>query len=165
MIIIVEGIDRIGKTTLCKRISEHLGYPIFKDSFLLSTKLDKNAKHTISEKLLTTINLLNSLGEEANIVVDRFYLTELVYGCAERNYLNHFTLVVENDLKKLNAVLILMHPTNIEMSSKEHGKDLSKHEKDFVNQYESVRLTKFQCNYDTMQLAIDWLDKQLEMRK
>ena len=30
MIIIVEGIDRVGKTTLCNRLRQELGYPVFK---------------------------------------------------------------------------------------------------------------------------------------
>lgn len=165
MIIIVEGIDRIGKSTLCKRISEHFGYPIFKDNFMIGTELNSNAKNVMSEKLLTTINLLKSLGEETNIIMDRFYLTEMIYGSVERHYINHFTLQVEQEMKKLNAVMILMHPTNIKKSNEEHGKDLSAHERCFKDQYESVPFEKFQCNYDSMQLAVDWLDKLSESRQ
>ena len=78
-----------------------------------------------------------------------------MYGILERGYdtglaKKHLKLIDEA-LKKANALLILMEPTDIEMSSHEHGKNLTPYFALMQNAYKQSTVTMLTCNYDTIQ--------------
>lgn len=75
--IIIEGVDKCGKTTLAKFLSEKLKMPIKKFS-----APDKNPFDEY-------INFL--LNENTPHIIDRCYMSELAYGPAKRivSYINH----------------------------------------------------------------------------
>jgi thymidylate kinase len=127
MIVIVEGIDRTGKTTLCKEL-EKKGFLYIKDN-------SKRAKTQEEEdaKLATYTSVICGLGVKRNVVVDRMHATEYVYGQVERGYISRGALDADEKLgDKKNVKLILMLPEDIEKSSLEHGKDLKAHNDMFV---------------------------------
>ena len=124
MIIIVEGIDRVGKTTLCDKLKNECGFEIFKDGFIAK----RNMNEVIgAEKLLSTLNFLKIVKNQ-NIVLDRFYLTEFVYGSLERGYTNNFIFKIDKEIAKLDCALVLVKPTDIKQSSHNHGRDLKMHD-------------------------------------
>jgi len=143
MIIIVEGIDRVGKTTLCKMLNEEIGYPILDDRSIF----DKNKEISMiveAERMSAQISLLKYVD---NIIIDRFHISEYVYGLVEREYENTFMFRIDKKLAKLNAVLILVNPVDINKSSEEHGKSLLRHQQAFKLFYCISGMKKFECNY------------------
>lgn len=124
MIIIVDGIDRVGKTTLCNLLSESLDYPISKDDVRYALTYDDMLIGT--EKNNTFVNLIEQ-GCLKNIIFDRFHFTEFTYGVIERGYINTFMIDIDKRLSNLNVLLILVKPTDVNFSSNEHGKSLNKH--------------------------------------
>ena len=89
MVIIIEGIDRVGKTTLSEMIEER--YRDFMDfiRFRDDTRYVHNHlnKAVNTEKINTLQNLLEA-GLVDNIILDRYHITEFVYGAIERSYKN-----------------------------------------------------------------------------
>lgn len=89
MIIIVEGIDRVGKTTLCEMIEEH-----YKESLNIKRFRDNTRyAHNHNDMMVNTEknNTIVSMIEEDiihNIILDRFHITEFVYGAVDRSYKN-----------------------------------------------------------------------------
>ena len=70
-IIIVEGIDRVGKTTLCEKLEDELGYKRFRDDFRYYGNYKQ--KSINNEKINTLMNLIEG-GFIDNIILDRFHL-------------------------------------------------------------------------------------------
>lgn len=125
MIIIVEGIDRVGKTTLANMISKECNYPLFKDNPKYNTiYTDKTIN---SEKINLLLNLME-INALQNIILDRGHFTEFVYGIVDRDYVNDDVWGFDERLAELdNVLLIYVKPEDIERSTREHGSDLSHH--------------------------------------
>lgn len=151
-IIIVEGIDRVGKTTLVNKIVEEYGYKIFKAEL---PELINGYDEIIKMKaILSILKLL----ENDKIIFDRFHFTEYVYGALERDYLNLDVISIDQELAKLNSLFIYMKPTDINKSSEEHGSDLTKHDVLFDALYLMSDIEKMKCNYNSMDKIIKYLD-------
>lgn len=159
-LIIVEGIDRVGKTTLCNKLSTELNIPIFKDNCTYEGYNDKRVNY---EKMNTIVNMLEQL-EVQDFISDRLHLTEMVYGAFDREYdSSDLIKSIDKRLSKLDVLLILVKPTSIEKSSKEHGGDLRRHERLFKILYDCSTLDKMSCTYDTLHVAVanvkSWMEK------
>lgn len=158
MIIIVEGIDRVGKTTLCNALSTELNIPIFK-------KDRTECPLSIYSKDDVLVNFGNACGlidawrmSNENIIVDRFYWTEYVYTKLERYPAMPMTLTqfIEDHMFMHNDKFITAYvrPTDIKWSSSQHGSDLSEHLSLFDKVYSCSKLRKFITNYDKLNEAI-----------
>jgi len=160
MIIIVEGIDRVGKTTLCNILSKKFNLPIYKHIGDFEYSRMDNDNET--DKFLQILEICRL--SETYIIFDRFHLTDYIYGVLGRNYsidkaLKNF-VQIEEFLNKMSdgVILIFMQPTDLERSSKEHGSDLSKHNAMFFDLYKISKIkNKFQCSYNTMNEAIEYI--------
>lgn len=154
MLLIVEGIDRVGKTTLCKKLEEELGFFIYKDPRFLDFKeaTSKQAQLVMVDKMRSILYAIENLAYSENIVLDRFHLTELVYGildreCDVRDSIKYFDKIdVLSSLLGFKMFLVL--PVDLERSSKEHGSDLTLHDTLFRKTFEMSRLDKQCVNYD-----------------
>lgn len=153
MVIIVEGIDRIGKSTLCKKLSEKLGFPIYKEIGVEKKSREGNVRSQMSLLSLSQTT-------KCNVIFDRLFASEFVYGVLERDY-----IIIEaiKDFQEALGVLaeipdiiyVGMYSTDIKKSSKEHGKDLSEYDRLFTmtNRFVKEKLSKKQdarvifCNY------------------
>lgn len=157
MIIIVEGIDRVGKTTLCNLISSEMKIPILKDRTVSGMEKTQSITREIAtEKIFTTLNVLRALGPKTDIIIDRFHVSEWVYGQVNRGYINDFMpLHIDSELAKLNAVLILVEPDDIELSIKKHGSDLHKHDELFKKYmiYFSI-MRRLRCTYSNLDVVL-----------
>lgn len=89
MIIIVEGIDRVGKTTLCEMIEERYKEVMDIRRFRDNTRYAHGHTDMMvnTEKNNTIVSLIED-GIIQNIILDRFHITEFVYGVIERSYKN-----------------------------------------------------------------------------
>ncbi len=80
MIVILEGLERTGKTTLAK-IFEEYGFVNFKDH----NHLRNFSVENIAERLDSTLSTLVALDKKGiDIVLDRFHISEYIYSTAKR---------------------------------------------------------------------------------
>ena len=167
MIIIVEGIDRVGKTTLCNRLSNEFNIPVHKYKGIVDYKNMKNIEET--DKMLMAIQLLQETN--SNIILDRFSFSDYVYGLIERDYAtipaSKNLFLVDEALSKIDDVfLILVEPTDIERSSLEHGSDLSMHKKMFDDVFkESHVKNKWKCTYNTIGEVVSFIKSKNNIKK
>lgn len=129
MIILVDGIDRTGKTTLVEKLSMEFNYPVFKDDTRYS--LSHGNMVLNSEKLNTLINVIEK-GLVKDAIFDRFHWTEFIYGKVDRGYVNCDVYDMERRLENYsiktgNVVQVIMYPDDIDRSNKEHGSGLNEH--------------------------------------
>ena len=166
MIIIVEGIDRVGKTTLANKLDTELGIDVLKMDRAggnNSSTYDSAYKNFI--RMMTLVEFWNWNGFDQDIVIDRFHWTEAVYSKVDRNNDKPLELmkVVENSmlLHRNKYVIVQVQPTDIERSSSEHGSDLSEHEALFDKLYEQSDLQKIRCKYGSIDKVVKKIDSYL----
>lgn len=160
MIIIVEGIDRVGKTTLCNKLSQKFNIPIHKYKGLIKYNKMDNTEET--DKTLGLIQLLKETG--SSIIFDRTYFSDFIYGMLERNYnidiaVDNFR-IVDDAISELDDVfLIQVLPVDVNKSSNEHGKNLAIYNNEFIDLYKHSKIkNKWQVTYNTMDEAVMFID-------
>jgi len=162
LIVIVEGIDRVGKTTLCNKFVEH-GFKLFKDSYFEGMKITKDVA---LEKLNTSLRFLEIFKNE-NIVIDRFHMTEFVYGALERNYTSFEIEIIDKKLSELDAILILVVPTDksdLKRASEAHGKDLEIYQAIFEAFFKvSTIRKKYTCDFNSINDVVKSLTEQFDI--
>ena len=154
MIVIVEGIDRVGKTTLVNKLVQG-GFINFKDEFILGDHnllIDNFEDYSVG-KCESFYVLAKSLSDSGkNVVIDRLYLTELVYGACDRlgsNQVACFGLdtLFENE----GAILCWVKANDLELSNKLAGVDQTKKEDMFKFYFDlSSNTNKIICDYTTI---------------
>ena len=162
--IIVEGIDRVGKTTLCNKLSENYKIPIYRHIGERNFKTIDNDIET--EKFFQILEICKL--SNAFIIFDRLYLSDYVYGTLERDY---DIIKASNNLKALedyigesfnNIVLILVCPTDINESSRQHGKDLSKYNEIFMQLFKESNIrNKIMCDYNGIDNAVKFVGEKI----
>ena len=110
LIVVVEGLERTGKTTLCKEF-EKRGFVYFKDF----NRINKHICLGMESRLDTTLTFLQNLSENGvNVVVDRLHISEYAYGKIFRKGYSANVDYIDNAISKLNSVLILCKSDNDE---------------------------------------------------
>lgn len=148
MIIVVDGIDRVGKTTLCNELSKMLGYKVFKhDGSEFDYSLMDNENET--DKMSQLIDMLSIT--DGDIIFDRFHLSEFAYGLTDRNYILGRAFanlkLIDGKLADMNSLLIKVNPVDIDRSSMEHGRDLSLYQSMIDVAYNASTMHKCECDY------------------
>lgn len=154
--IIVEGIDRVGKTTLVNLLKEKTGMPVLNDTYLYEERNMRRDKRVNIEKVKTIVNFARQVSDK--FIVDRLHWTEMIYGYCDRGYDNVVPVLdIEKELIELGTKIILVVPTDLEESSRQHGNDLSKHARIFEVIFENSNMNKFKCDYNTLNDAVRWV--------
>ena len=110
LIVVVEGLERTGKTTLCKEFEER-GFVYFKDF----NRINKHICLGMESRLDTTLTFLQNLSENGvNVVVDRLHLSEYSYGKIFRKGYSANVDYIDNAISKLNSVLIYCKDSDFE---------------------------------------------------
>ena len=110
LIVVVEGLERTGKTTLCKEFEER-GFVYFKDF----NRINKHICLGMESRLDTTLTFLQNLSENGvNVVVDRLHLSEYAYGKIFRKGYSANVDYIDNAISKLNSVLIYCKDSDFE---------------------------------------------------
>lgn len=151
MIVIVEGIDRVGKSTFC-RILQGRGYKLL-DSKIHTYQSNVSAEiydRLQEERTVAQAQLLSLLDKSEKIVIDRFHLSQAVYGLYERGRTTWSHMQLLEEFISHNSILVYIRPTNIDKSSIQHGKDLSKHAEYFDTLYDMSSLNKVTGTYETL---------------
>ena len=162
MIVIVEGIDRVGKTTLCNKLVAN-GFVLLNEKCQLPiSNLDRQMIE--QERIHSQLAVLKLIKNE-NIVIDRFHLSQIVYGSVNRNSLDTTMFNVDEELAKIGAKLIIVNPEDLTKSSEEHGSNLDMH---FIMFEMCKRCTKMQyystC-YSSLSCAVEWIMELLGENK
>lgn len=132
-IVVVEGIDRVGKTTfaekLVKRANENGKMLLIYKHPELIVKYGEMDTSNETDKMFQMLQLTEMFGGE--VVFDRFHISEFVYGVVERKYklseARENMIKIDNLLSGLNSFLVYVKPLDIVWSSNEHGKNLKRY--------------------------------------
>lgn len=149
MIVIVEGIDKTGKTNFCKRLSGKTGISVFREPVDFNNwryKYSEDVREIMCEKMKSMVRLLKET--YSDVIFDRFHLSEWVYGTIERGS----TMVsglreIDGILHELGAKVIVFHPIDISYNSKVHGRDLLYHEEMYQTCGEFSKCDIINCTY------------------
>ena len=129
MIIVVEGPDLSGKSTLAKNLATELGYKYIKWPY--SSKILEKCPDESGETFLNTIKQF----KDVDMVLDRGFISNIVYVEAyDRDY--DFTYIY-NLVEELNPIFISLEPTSQVIHSR-----YEKRGDDFVNKLELEKLIK-----------------------
>lgn len=148
MVIIIEGLDRTGKTTLANKLSERFNIPIYKkDREELGNTFFDDELINLGDSV-ATIKLFNSeLFKGRHVILDRFHWSEYVFnivdrgGHLEEKYLDF--VCEEMNKNAQNYIIIHMHPTNLLrcVNYDEEGRGIER----FAEYYKHFCLAQFFC--------------------
>lgn len=152
MIVILEGLERTGKSTIAEILENNFGFIRFKDHNHLM-EMDSSS---ISNRLDATLSMIVALDKAGkNVVLDRFHISELIYGTYYRGYnRENFQHVryIDEVLSHLNTKLILLERT-VDEKYKEvfphsgHEKEIDMMQKDFRYEVDKSYIeNKMVCN-------------------
>lgn len=156
-IIVVEGIDRVGKTTIANKIrieSEYdpfMKFQMFKhdESFVSYDKMDTDNEADKMAQLLTIADMFN-----CNVLFDRFHLSDFVYGIVGRGYkfsdAYHNMQAIDTMLSDMNSVLVYVKPTDLKRSSDEHRSDLTMHDRLMDAAFHDSLMNKIEVDYNVV---------------
>ena len=169
MIIIIDSIDRVGKTTLANKLAERLNARIYKHSIKNGDYSEmKDDSETCA--MFALINLANVYRDQITIF-DRFHLSNTIYGMIKRNYdvvtsSRNFN-AVDSALSEFDDVyLIKVNPTDIDRSSMEHGSDLRPYYELFNKLFANSKIkNKFETDYFGIDDLVDTLSNIIEQKR
>lgn len=156
-IIVVEGIDRVGKTTIANMIRNNLNieprlkFKLFKhdESFISYDQMDSDNEADKMSQLLTIAETFNN-----DIMFDRFHLSDFVYGVVNRGYKfrNAYNnmLSIDNRLSQMQSVLVYVRPVSLKRSSDEHGSSLEMHHRLMEAAFEDSFMNKIEVDYNVV---------------
>lgn len=158
MIVVVEGIDRVGKTTLVNKLVD-AGFVSLKDEFMLRKKSFTNFPDYSLGKCDSFLAIIKKLNEEGkNVVVDRLHLTELVYGRVIRQKVNSDgCFEIDQQLAKMGAVLCYVKPNDIALSNEQAGMDQTALSEMFDYCVSLSSMRKITCDYLGIDEAVSYI--------
>lgn len=150
--IVIEGVDRVGKSTLADMLSAELNIPVIHDDYIND---DMGSQYVNVEKMRSIIAFAKQ--SHTDFISDRFHWSEAVYGVIERNHPNVDLVqaldTMMHDDPEIDVLVIWVQSQDIKMSSAEHGKDLVKHEDTFNLLYEYTHHSRIKCTYGELRHA------------
>lgn len=172
MIVILEGIDRVGKTTIAEVLRDNLGFEIFKKERTeikgVSNVIDESVAEGIINygNALGLVDMFNWDGFDKNIVIDRFHWTEAIYSRIDRKQFLPMKYMgyVESKMleKKEKYLMVYVRPTDINYSSRAHGSDLTAHLEWFEKLYINSGLPKYMATFYSKDLVVKEVERRMK---
>ena len=121
MLVIIEGAERTGKSTLAKALEDE-GFIYFKDIPTACEMLEDYKPSEMLNRLDAILNLLVKLNTIENIVIDRFHISNKVFEEAYRG--NEFSgyRMLDRELSLMNTKLVLLERKIDKKYVEEHPK-------------------------------------------
>lgn len=114
---IIEGIDRLGKSTLVNEIQQELGYHLVihydKPQSLKAYQTEENPLLKYQQEV--NQNMFRLLRTPCNIIFDRGHLGECVYAPLYRDYSGDYVFDLESNVNKRTTKLILLTTSNFDI--------------------------------------------------
>ena len=118
MILVVEGSNKVGKSSFIKYLKENFEKYSGKKVIVYRNRFSQNVLNHFAENtkernyilMLGELNAVLSLSKQLDdtiIIFDRFHLSELVYGLYYRNYISFDMAKIDEQLAEEGAKLIL----------------------------------------------------------
>lgn len=153
-LIICEGIDRVGKTTIA-RLFEKAGFIYFKDEWNLTTP-DSHTKMYSLGKLDTTLTAINTLLKSGkNVVMDRFYMTEIAYTVANKRdgheTIHYAQSDIESKLLQFSPIVLYVEPSDLFLTQNLAKEDQSEHLKVFDKLIKKTKLSTITTSWERLQ--------------
>lgn len=163
MIVVLDGIDRVGKTTIANLLCNKLGFKCLK--IANEFPYDDQAHNVdINAAIIGMLNIVDR--EKENIVIDRFIMTEFVYGIIDRE--DDEVLAFEvftrqaSELSKLdNVIMAWVEPYDIDMSIALHGSDLKRHNSMFEHTFMLYEGNKIRFTLKQVEGFINYVTKEM----
>ena len=115
MIYIVEGSNKVGKTTgieqILKRDDSRKKITI-NNRYVNDMMEDRRHDSAISAYSMLDFIKELSIVEDLDVYIDRFHLSELVYGKLNRKYTNHSMYTIDEHLSKINNLKLVLITCN-----------------------------------------------------
>lgn len=105
-IIIVEGCDCTGKSSLIFELSKMMQFE-YKHFSMPPNNISRKEQHDFCKN--EYFNELDKIKKDEIYVFDRFYFGEQIYAPLYRNYSPDYIDVIEEELNKMNALLVLVY--------------------------------------------------------
>lgn len=151
MIVVVEGIDRVGKTTLVKKLVQ-AGFIDLKDEFVLKHPFFTNFSDYSLGKCDSFVAIAKKLNDEGkNVVIDRLHITEIVYGKTLRQETRlDGCMALDMELANMGAMLCYIRPADIKLSNELAGEDQTKRSVFFDHYVKLSSMRKIVGDYDAL---------------
>lgn len=162
MIVIIEGIDRVGKSTLRDMLIskgfEYIESYISQDTALCLYNQPEYMSLAYRERILAQTDVLMHLPKHKNYVMDRFHVSQYAYSLAFRNFHDDLMFTVDEILATLPVLMVYVYPTDINESCENDGRDLHR----VFNIIDDFRVNiekcpTIKCTYETLQFVADKL--------
>ena len=141
MILLVEGIDRVGKSTLCDKLSKATGVVVFRAN---STQFVRNSSKDVyneADKAYKLYKLAYDTGSD--VIFDRMHLSDAVYATSRRMYDWESSIDVFNRIDEIAC----QYGVNILYIKPDEQGGLSRCEK-MAGERLGQELKLFDCVYD-----------------
>ena len=157
-ILIVEGVDMVGKTTILSELSKQINIPVYKE-----VREERWYDHYIDLKYAeeSRIQMLEQLG--FSVIFDRSYISEFAYAHAY-NRLTNDEIIGNLDKRyaKLGAKIIYLYKQNHCVEDKTHLIECEKY-KTVEENYEIYLQFHTDCEYIALDTTDENLDNQIKM--
>lgn len=160
MIYIVEGIDRMGKSTFANKLSEWIGVPVYHDDATTVDLGNWMDSPNETDKMLKMLNILDLT--DSPMIFDRFHLTDFTYGLIDRNYIYKDALTnlgkIEDRLLKMRQHVFIYYMFDSKgpaRASAMDGRDLSLH-------YKTMDAAFLMSPIASTRIEFDDIDREVE---
>ena len=151
---LIEGLDRLGKSSLAKNIEEELGYYHLRIHY--GKPPIRNAREYQFDLNDQMFKLLET--PELNIIIDRAHLGETVYAPLARGYDGDYVFDMEREYNTEDVRLILLY-ADVDFVVKDDGKSINSFDLRPHEQEEFIRGFKRSLIVDKRMIKINHGDK------
>ena len=144
MLIILEGVEGAGKTSIANCLKNDFGYHIYTTERPRNTSNKFDFSSLWRGEIKSIIKLLHIISKE-KIVFDRLHLSEFVYSCLYSHYAKNFDIIKEVDKELLNygARIVYCYAKPQTLLTRVKNKLIDEFDKDFMVNY-TKHLSLFQ---------------------
>ena len=147
MIIVFEGSNKVGKSTIISKFEKmHNVTKIYNRELM---EIMRNVKQESFIAANAMLDVLIPLSKKQNIILDRFHLSEYVYGFLSRGYdCSAETEAIDKRLADAGALLVLVTSEYTHIQDMEKALEYGKIQSQFLTAWRHSRMDKVQIRLE-----------------